>query len=86
MALVSTFSDNVDFGSREFTDPAKRPQLMVTYDAAGHDIERPRAGRRDGLAPSHDRVNVSWTRQPTTWVSPDTRCCAMGSRSRPCAR
>ncbi len=62
VALVSTYNDNVDFGSREFTDPAKRPQLVVTYDAAPQDAEAPTApSNLAATAPSHDRVNLSWS-------------------------
>ncbi len=61
LALVSTFNDNVDFGSKEFTDPAKRPQLVVTYDAATQDTEVPSAPSNvTADAPTHARVNLSW--------------------------
>ena len=42
--LVPTFNDNVDFGSREFTEPAKRPQLggHLRRRGAGHRGADPR--------------------------------------------
>jgi PKD repeat protein/glucose/arabinose dehydrogenase len=62
VALISTLNDNVDFGSREFADPVKRPQLVVTYDAATHDTEPPTAPANvTAQAPSHDRVDLSWS-------------------------
>ena len=38
---VPTFNDNVDFGSREHTDPEKRPQLVVTFEPRPADTEPP---------------------------------------------
>ena len=62
MALVSTFTDNVDFGSRDHADAAKRPQLEVTYDASGHDTEPPSVPTGlSARAPSHDRVELTWS-------------------------
>ena len=61
LALVSTFGDNVDFGSREHTDPEKRPKLVVTYDAAPHDTAPPTAPSNVAAeASSHNRVDLSW--------------------------
>ena len=41
MALISTYNDNVDFGSREHADTAVRPQLIVTFDTASSDTTPP---------------------------------------------
>ena len=61
LALISTFNDNVDFGSREHADEAKRPQLIVTYDTASSDTTPPSApGTLTADAPTHNRVELSW--------------------------
>ena len=61
MALISTFNDNVDFGSREHTDTNVRPQLIVTFDTSNNDTTPPSApGTLTGDAPTHNRVNLSW--------------------------
>ena len=41
MALISDFNDSVDFGSREHTDTASRPQLIVTFDSSTNDTQPP---------------------------------------------
>ena len=62
LALVSTFNDNVDFGSRDFTEPDKRPQLVVTFEASATDTEAPASpGSLAAQATSHDRVDLSWS-------------------------
>ena len=43
MALISTFNDNVDFGSREHADTALRPQLIVTFDSSSQRRQAPSA-------------------------------------------
>jgi glucose/arabinose dehydrogenase/PKD repeat protein len=61
LALVPTFNDNVDFGSKEHTDPEKRPKLVVTYDAASQDAEPPTAPSNVAAsASSPNRVDLSW--------------------------
>jgi chitodextrinase len=61
LALISTYNDNVDFGSREHTDTAVRPQLVVTFDTSSSDTTPPSApGTLTGDAPSPNRVNLSW--------------------------
>ncbi len=61
MALISTYNDNVDFGSREHADTNVRPQLIVTFDTANNDTTPPTApGTLTGDAPSHNRVDLSW--------------------------
>jgi glucose/arabinose dehydrogenase len=61
LALISTFNDNVDFGSREFSDTARRPQLIVTFDTSSSDATAPSApGTLTAEAPSHNRVDLSW--------------------------
>ena len=61
MALISTFNDNVDFGSREHADTTKRPQLTVTFDSANNDTTPPSApGTLTADAPNHTRVDLSW--------------------------
>ena len=61
LALISTFNDNVDFGSRELADTAMRPQLIVTFDSTSTDTTAPSApGTLTGEAPSHNRVDLSW--------------------------
>ena len=52
MALISTYNDNVDFGSREHTDTNVRPQLIVTFDTSSSDTTPPvGAGHAD--RPTH---------------------------------
>jgi glucose/arabinose dehydrogenase/PKD repeat protein len=61
VGLIPTFNDNVDFGSREHAEAAKRPQLVVTFETTSPDNEPPAAPT--GLtasAPSQDRVDLSW--------------------------
>ena len=59
LALISTYNDNVDFGSRELADTAKRPQLdrHVRHVQLGHDgtlgAGHPHAPRR--------RATTAWT-------------------------
>ena len=62
LALIPTFNDNVDFGSREHTDLGKRPQLVVTFESTSADTEAPSPpGNLWVEAPSHDRVTLSWS-------------------------
>jgi hypothetical protein len=61
MALISDFNDSVDFGSREHTDVASRPQLIVTFDSSVTDSQAPTApGTLTADAPSHAQVNLAW--------------------------
>ena len=61
MALISTYNDNVDFGSREHTDANVRPQLIVTFDTSSSDTTPPSApGTLTADAPTSNRVNLSW--------------------------
>ena len=62
LALASASNDNVDFGSRELTDVARRPQLVVTFEVDSTDAQAPSppAGLT-AQAPSPDRVNLAWT-------------------------
>ena len=61
MALISTFNDNVDFGSREHGDESKRPQLIVTFDTDSGDTTPPSVpGTLTADAPTHTRVDLSW--------------------------
>ena len=61
MALISTFNDNVDFGSREHDGHRLRPQLIVTFDASNNDAVAPNApGTLTGNAPNEHRVDLSW--------------------------
>ncbi len=61
MALISTYNDNVDFGSREAPDTAVRPQLTVTFDASTNDAVPPSApGTVTADAPGAHQVNLSW--------------------------
>src|SRR6185295_9474824 len=60
LALISTFNDNVDFGSREHADPTLRPQLIVTFDSNSTDTTPPSSpGTLTGDTPSYNRVNLS---------------------------
>jgi glucose/arabinose dehydrogenase/chitodextrinase len=61
LALISTFNDNVDLGSREHADTAVRPQLIVTFDTSSSDTTAPSApGTLTADAPTHSRVDLSW--------------------------
>ena len=51
----------MDFGSREFADTTKRPQLIVTFDTSSSDTTPPSApGTLTADAPTHNRVELSW--------------------------
>ena len=50
LALISDFNDSVDFGSREHTDTASRPQLIVTFDSSNNDT-----AAADGSGHPHGR-------------------------------
>jgi glucose/arabinose dehydrogenase/chitodextrinase len=61
VGLASTSTDNVDFGSRELADPARRPQLVVTVDAENADTQAPSTpGGLTATAPAPDRVELAW--------------------------
>jgi len=62
VALVSSSTDNVDFGSRELADATRRPQLVVTFDAENADTQAPSApAGLTAQAPSPDRVQLGWS-------------------------
>ena len=62
LALIPTYNDNVDFGSREHAEPVKRPLLEVTFEASTVDSEPPAAPTAlTADAPTFDRVNLSWS-------------------------
>jgi glucose/arabinose dehydrogenase len=61
LALISSANDNVDFGSREYAEETKRPQLVVTFDSYTADSTPPSTpGTLNASAPSHNRVDLSW--------------------------
>jgi hypothetical protein len=62
VGLIPASNDNVDFGSRELADAARRPQLVVTFEAEGADTQAPSApGALTAVAPRPDLVDLAWS-------------------------
>jgi chitodextrinase len=59
--LATTSADGIDWYSREGTDPSLRPQLVLTLQSGGGDLEAPRApANLTAGAASSTRVDLSW--------------------------